>query len=223
VVHHPPLDDHVGVAHRRLDVASAERPFVALVRAELLVDHRSAVLERLLRIDDGGQRVVVHDHLLRRVDHAILVRAEHQRDGVAHVSNLLPGEGPMLGHLHLDARWRPDPRDRDLDAVEVVPGEHGHDARVLACLLRVDRADAGVRLGRPYDRRVQHSGQVDVVRVGRAPRDQARVLLAAKGPPDVGLGLCLRGLGPYLGGHADTPSRAAILSAADITALTMLW
>ena len=78
----------------------------------------------------------------------------------------------------------------------------------------VDRDDVRVRLGRAHDRRVQHAGSGDVVDVGRAARDQARILLAAQRLADV------------LGGWRSTvvmPAPPAIASAAAWTALTMLW
>ena len=70
VVDDAPLDDHVGLGERGVDVAAAERPLVGLVGAELLVHERRAVLERLLGIDDRGQRLVLDDDVLGRVDDA---------------------------------------------------------------------------------------------------------------------------------------------------------
>jgi hypothetical protein len=104
------LGQHLGASERRLDVASRQRPLEHLVGAELLVDDRSAVLERLLGIDDRRQRVVVHDHLLGRVDHAVLVAAEHDRDRLADVAHLVASQRPVVGHAHLDPRRYPHHR-----------------------------------------------------------------------------------------------------------------
>ena len=79
---------------------------------------------------------------------------------------------------------------------------------------RVDREHLGVRLGRAHDRGVQHARQGEVVDVGRAARDEARILLAAQRLADV------------LGGRDVDRRHTLILreaSAAAWTALTMLW
>jgi hypothetical protein len=56
VVLHPPLDDVVGLGEAGLDVAAAQRPLVDLVGAQGRMDERRALLERLLRVGDHGQR-----------------------------------------------------------------------------------------------------------------------------------------------------------------------
>ena len=56
-----------------------------VVGAEVLVDQRRAGLERLLGVDDDGQRLVLDEELLRRVNDAVLVGAEHDGDGLADV------------------------------------------------------------------------------------------------------------------------------------------
>ena len=205
VVDHAALDDHVGRGEAGLEVAAAERPLVALVRAEVGVDEVRPVLERLLDVDDHRQRVVLDQHLLGGVDHRVAVGADHERDRVADAVDLVLGDGPVRRVLDLDPRRHPRHRQRRLE-VEVVAGEDRVHARVVLGRAGVDRGDLRVRLGRAHERRPQLPGDVDVVDVARAAHDQPRVLLALDRPPDPGLG---RG-----GGHASEAAR---------TALTMLW
>ena len=112
VVDDPPLDDDLGLGPRLVHVAAADRPLVDLVGPELRVDERGAVLERLLGVDDHGQRVVVDEHLLGRVDDRVLVLADHDGDALADVLDLVLGQRPVLGGLDLDARRHPRHRQR---------------------------------------------------------------------------------------------------------------
>ncbi len=73
VVHDPVLQHDVGLRERGVDVAAGDRPLVGLVGSELLPDQRRTVLERGLGVDHNGLRVVVDDHLLCRIDDAVLV------------------------------------------------------------------------------------------------------------------------------------------------------
>ena len=206
VVDHAALDDHVGGGEAGLEVAAAERPLVALVRAELLVDERRAVVERRLDVGDHRQRVVLDQDLLGGVDDRVAVRADHERDRVADVVDLVLGDRPVRRVVDVDPRRHPRHRQRRLQ-VEVVAGEDGVDAVDRPSrAARVDRGDLRVRLGRAHERRPQLPGDVDVVDVAGAAHDQPRVLLALDRPPDPGLG--------GGGGHASEAAR---------TALTMLW
>ena len=56
-----------GLGEEPVDLAGLERPRVAAVRPELLVDERRTVGERRLDVDDGRQRVVVDLDELRRI------------------------------------------------------------------------------------------------------------------------------------------------------------
>ncbi len=55
------------------------------------------VLERLLGVDDHGQRVVLDEHLLGGVDDRVLVLADDDGDALADVLDLALGERPVLG------------------------------------------------------------------------------------------------------------------------------
>ena len=213
VVDDPLLDDDVGVGERLLDVpAAAHRPLVGLVRAERRVDE-DLVLQRLLDVDDDGQRLVLDLDVGGGVDDDVLVVADDERDGVADVADAVAGDRPALRGLDLDAGRRPGHRQRREQVAHVVAGVDGLDAGARERGRRVDRDDVRVRLARAHDGGVQHAGQGEIVDERRAARDQARVLLAAQRLADV-----LRG--------GDGGRHTLILrevSAAAWTALTMLW
>ena len=87
-----------------------------------------AVLERRLDVDDHRQRVVLDDDLLGGVDDRVAVVADHERDRVADVVDLVLGERPVRRVVDLDPRRDPGHRQRRLE-VEVVAGEDGVHAR----------------------------------------------------------------------------------------------
>jgi hypothetical protein len=211
VVDDPSLDHDVGVGERLLDVASAHRPLVRLVRAERLV-HERLVPQRLLDVDDDRQRLVLDVHLLRRVDDRVLVHADDHRDPLADVADLAARQRPALGRRDLHAGRRPRHRQRRQQVGHVLADVDRPDTAVRQRSRGVDRDDPRVCLGRAHDRGVQHAVQGDVVDVLRAAADQARVLLAAQRAADV-LGGCLLDRA-----HAATARPA---SAAAWTALTM--
>ena len=213
VVDDPPLDHDVGLGPRRVHVAAADRPLVHLVGAEVGVDERLGVVDRLLGIDDDRQRVVLDEHLLGGVDDAVLVVAEDDRDALADVLDLALGERPVLGRLDLDARRHPGHRQAGGD-VEVLAGEDAVHAGQLPRAGGVDRDDLGVRLGRADDGHVEHAGDDHVVDVAPAAGDHPRVLLAPQRLADP-LAVGARLLGDA---HSVTSWPAA-----DSTALTMLW
>ena len=100
----------VGLLPGHVHVLRAESPLVSLVGAELLVDERRAVFERRLGVDDHGQRLVLDEHILGRVDDRVLVLAEDGRHGLTDVLDLAAGQRPVLGGL--DLHTRRDPRHR---------------------------------------------------------------------------------------------------------------
>ena len=240
VVHDPVLEHDVGLRERGVDVAAGDRPLVGLVGAELLPDQRRAVLERRLGVDHDGLRVVVDDHLLCRVDDAVLVGADDDRHRVADALDLAALQRHVVRGVDLHPGRRPDHRDAALEA-QVLGREDAEDARLRRGLGGVDRGDRRVRLGRAHDRRVDGARDVQVVDEAPGAGDEAGVLAPLHRLPDeavAAVGL-RRGLHQAL---TSSPSRAALpppreaaalshgrasqlwwAAAAACTALTMLW
>ena len=94
-----PRDDDVGRVDRRLDVVGLELPDVALVRPEVLVHERRAVLERLLDVGDRRERLVVDLDELGRVLRERTALGDDDRDAVALVAGLVDRERVVRRHL----------------------------------------------------------------------------------------------------------------------------
>jgi hypothetical protein len=73
-------------------VLDLEVPLVALVGAELVVDDH-AVAERILEVDHGGERLVLHVDELDGVASGGVAGGEHHGNGVAHVGGLANRHG----------------------------------------------------------------------------------------------------------------------------------
>ena len=83
-----------------------------------------------------------------------------------------------------------------------------------AAVVSID-SDRRVGLRGPHERRVQHAGESDVLDVGRASRDQARILLALERLPDEAVAARLGHVLCLYDAHAGSSPAAAM------TALTM--
>ena len=188
--------------------------------------HERPTFERLLRIDDDGQRLVLDDHVLDRVHHAVAILADDDGDGVADVVDGPARDRPVFGVLHLDARRYPRHRQRATEVGHVLAGEYGVDPVALPRERGVDRNDLCVRLGRADECRPQRARQHDVVDVSAASGDQSRILLAAHRLPNMRRGRAVRRGAVAPVAHAVTSGCAVaadLLFAASSTARTMLW
>ena len=90
------LDRDLRVRELLVHFARSELPRVAAVRAEVVVEDRRAILERPLRIDDRGQRLVLHLDKLRRVASLRARLREHDRHAVADVARLVDGQRTVI-------------------------------------------------------------------------------------------------------------------------------
>ena len=176
------LGDQVGLRERAVGaVGVADFPVVDdVVGLVFLVvpDDRGALGDRLLRVDDDRQRLVVDVDRLARVlgdvgvvgdDAGHLLALEPDLVGGQHRLRVVgqgrhPGQVP--GRHHLAGQHQVHAGD--------VPGPAG-----------VDRLDPGVRQRAAQDLHVQHAGQHDVVGVVALAADEAVVLdaLAARAQP----------------------------------------
>ena len=214
-----PRDDGVGVGEgtvggllvARLPGRAGEVVGLALL---VVADQGRVVVERLARVDDGRERLVLDVDQLERVARRVLVGRDHERDLLALEANLVAREH---GLRVVGDRRHPGEAQR----LEVLGGDDGRDVGVLERPGGVDRDDLRVREGAAQDSAVHHPGQADVVEVGPLAPDEARVLLALQAPePDRPFA---RRAGQVLdGGHAEASWVVAVsCSAAHWMAATM--
>ena len=168
--------DQVGLLERPVGAGPvADLPVVddVVVLVLLVVaDEGGALRERLGRVHDHRQRLVVDDDRLARVLGDVGVVGDDGGDLLALEAHLVGGQhglgvvaqrghpGEVAGRHHLAGEHQPDARD--------VPGLAG-----------VDGADPGVGDRAAQDLHVQHAGQHDVVDVVAAAPDEAVVLDAS--------------------------------------------
>ena len=133
-------------------------------------EERRAVLEGGLGADDRGQRVVVDDDELGRVDALLARLAQHDGHRLADEAHPVGGQRRTRAlRVELDERGR----NRD---VEVGRGERTDDARCGRGGRDVDPGDPGVRHGRTDEAEVQGALDVQVADVGAPASEQFRVL-----------------------------------------------
>ena len=184
-------DDDVGRVDRRLDVVRLELPDVALVRPEVRVDERRAVLERLLDVRDGRERLVVDLDELRRVLRERAALRDDDRDAVAldsaprrSASGKCGGilMSSVTGQAHGSAPFQ--------SSCEVGSAERGDDTFGAAGGIEVHAPDARVRVRAADDDHADRAGQSHVVDEVPAAAEQRRVLLALdRGADESGSGL----------------------------------
>ena len=217
------VDDRVGLGEhpvrRRLVAGLPGRAREVVALSGLVVaDQRRVGIERLARVDDRRQRLVLDVDQLERVVRGVLVGRDHERDLLALEADLVAREH---GLRVVGDRRHP----REPERLEILRRDDGGDVGVRERLRRVDRDDARVRVRAAQHGSVDHPRQPDVVEVGALAADEARVLLALQATEaDRALGSRARQvLGCVLDrGHGQTPCFAvASYSAAQRTALTM--
>ncbi len=206
------LHDDVGLRLRGLVVAARHPRGVAAVRALVGVDEGRAVLERVLHVDHGGQRLVVDVDEVERVGRERHVGGQHHGDDIAGVLDLVHADRGVVAHDDVVGD-RPHARGAG-QLGEVGAGVDGHDAVGREGGRGVDVRDPGVGHGAAQHGHVQRAGQLDVVGPVGATGEETRVLLAADRSPDSARG-DLDGVR-----HDVSP---LISAAAMATALTMLW
>ena len=127
--------------------------------------------QRLLRVDDGRERVVLDVDELERVPRHVRAVGHDAGDLLALEPDLVGGEHG----LRVAGQGR---HPRQAVGGERLAGDDGDDAGQLLGRRRVDVHDAGVRERAAQEREVQHPGQGDVLDVLPAALDEAVVLLA---------------------------------------------
>ena len=140
---------------------------------EVVPDHRGARVQRLLRVDDRRQDVVVDVDQLDRVAGRVPVLGDDEGDLLALEADLVGGQHG----LHVRGQRR---RPGQVERLQVLAGDDRLDPGVGQRPAGVDGHDPGVRDRRAQQRAVQHPGQRDVVDEPTLAAHQARVLLAGQ-------------------------------------------
>ena len=206
-----PLADHdLGVVDGRVRARLvADRPLEHDVVRGVLVELRRACLGRLLRIDDGRERLPVHDDQVERVEGLRLGLGDDGRHALAGPLDAVGREDPRRVDVVLEsgaAAGRPGHRERVVRDVGADPD--AEDARGRLGRGRVDRADVGVRVRAAQDGHVGHRRELDVVEVVALAGDEARVLDPLDGLAEgVGRGVEHVGHRPVLPLRADRGGR----------------
>ena len=141
-----------------LDVAALELPGEAVVRAEVVVEDRRAVGERLLGVDHGRERVVLD---LDELGGVLRLRArlgEHDGDAVALVAALSVASGRCIGCFVSSVTSQTHGSVAAQSSARSAPEKAATPSASRAA--DVDALDRRVRVGAADDRRPHHPGTV---------------------------------------------------------------
>ena len=173
---HPLAHEHIRDDH----VTGLEEGVVALgcaaavrdVRAELR-EEQLLVLGRLLHREQGRERVVVHEHELRRVEPRGPILADHDRDDLAREADDVRGDE----RAHHPLRDVPGRRRPERGRVDVRPGQD-LDVRERLDRGRVDAVQARVRERGADEGDGQRPFEREILDVGALASKEPRVLHA---------------------------------------------
>ena len=163
----PTPDDDVGVRKRiGAPLSAADRE----VGAQRVDQNGRARCERGFGVGHGGQRLVVDDDRLGRVDTGGPALGRDHHDRVPHEEHLALGQGGTNAEVvQLHERW-------DRRKAEVRSRRHRGDAGHPGSLGGVDRPDPCVRNRGPHEREVQDAVDGEVVHIGGPTGQEVGVL-----------------------------------------------
>ena len=161
LVAHRPLEDVVVV------LAGAVR--AGGLAGEVLAQHGRVGRHRLEGIDDDGQPLVFDLDGLHAVGRRVAVLGDDEGDLLVLEQHLAVGQH----HLHVVGERR---HPGEVDALQLLGGQHRQHARHLQRLGGVDLLDAGVGILRAHEVAEQHAGQLQVVDVVALALREADVL-----------------------------------------------
>ena len=142
------------------------------------MDDRRIRLQRRFRITDVGQFLVVDLDRLRGVLGHILVARDHRRERIAVESHLAHRKRPMGRVLRRHVRHH-HRLGQGCDLIlDVVTGDHRHDAGHGFGAARVDVLDPGMGHLAAHEHEVQHARHHDVGDVAPAAGEEPLVFLA---------------------------------------------
>ena len=129
------------------------------------------------------QHVVVDLDRLGRVFGQIAIAGDNADHRVALEAHFVDRQRGDFGRLESGDRGRHPHRGGPLQ--QIAAGDHGDHTRHRAGPIGRDRADAGVRVRRPHEVRVQGAGHGDVIDVAGLSGEQTVVFFAQQWPPDL--------------------------------------
>ena len=179
-------EDVRGPGERSVHVAGLELDVREVVVAEVLVQHRRVRCQCRLRIEHHRQRLVLDVDQLGRVLGEVAGGRDHGRDRLADVAHAVDRQHAPDAGLRL--RPRGDRRRERRQVEQILAGDDERDALHGTRPRGVDRDDAGVRVRAAQEGDVEGSRRLDVVEVGRAAGEEARVLDAHDAGADVAAG-----------------------------------
>ena len=147
----PAPDDPVRPGEVALDVAKGQGAAEYEVRAEVLVDERSAGPEGALHVAHHRERFPLDLDEVDRVLGDVAVHRRHRRDRLSGEADLLDGDGVLDDRLGAEGGDGPRQHRR------LLARHHGQDAGERLRPARVDALDPRVGIGAPEDGRVEHS------------------------------------------------------------------
>ena len=135
------------------------------------MNQRRLARHRPLEVDDRRQHVVRHDDRVGRVAGDVPIARHDDGHRLAAIADGVDGNRAMLRR-----RKRRADRHRRQQLGDLRAGEDGFDALHRLGRARVDRDDASVGDVAALERDVLHADQRDVVDIGAAALNEARVL-----------------------------------------------
>jgi len=158
-----PGKDMIGMSARAV-------PHFFLV-GDILADHGRIGRQRLLRVDDGRQLLVLDFDQGCAIVGGVAVGRQHHGDLL-----ILKADFLIRQHgLHIAGNGR---HPMQVDRLQIIRRQHRDDPRRRQRLALVDRVDARMRVGTAHDRAEQHSRQFDVIDIQALAANEARILLA---------------------------------------------
>ena len=148
-----------GLGESGIQVASgAQRPEGDIASHVRVDDHR-ALFHRLVRVDHGGQDLVIHHNLFQSIGGGVGILGDDDRHGLADVTNLVGREDRMPGRVELVGAGIGPGRNLYGQVLYVGCGEDGHHSWHTTGSGDIDGADIGVGVEATEHNRVQETRQ----------------------------------------------------------------
>ena len=128
------------------------------------------------RVRDGIERLVVDLDEIGGVARLIPILGDHDGNAIADMAHHIDRQHGMSDRLEVGQQPPHGHHPGESRSLYVLRGENSHHSGCGFGLGGVDAADPGVGIGRANDRRVQHVGRLEVVRVPALAGDEGGIL-----------------------------------------------